>query len=143
MRAARSTIARQVAALGLVLCAVALTVAYPLRAYFEQRSALGEAVAEQQSLQRQAADLESQKAALSDPDYIKAEAKRRLRYVTPGDTVYRIVLPPQAAAKAGGGPAAAPPQPWYAQLWDTVTDDAAGAGSGTTTSGTAQAPAGG
>ena len=37
---ARSTVARQVAALGLVLCAVALTLAYPLRNYLAQREAL-------------------------------------------------------------------------------------------------------
>ena len=40
----QSALARQVAMLGLVLCAVALSVAFPLRNYLEQRTELAQAV---------------------------------------------------------------------------------------------------
>ena len=88
-----SPLARQIAALGIALCAVALSLAYPLRGYLQQQAAEQAAVAEQQQLEQQIADLKEQQAALQDPAYIKAEAKRRLQYVTPGDTVYVVKVP--------------------------------------------------
>ncbi len=126
---ARSTVARQVAALGLVLCAVALTLAYPLRNYLAQREALAQVTSQQQALEKQISDLQAQQAALSDPDYIAAQAKERLRYVSPGDTVYRIVLP-AGTGKSDDKAAATPdPQPWYSNMWDTLSEpDGASAG---------------
>jgi cell division protein FtsB len=102
---------------------VALTLAYPLRNYFEQRSALADVQAEQQALQQKISELEAQKAALNDPAYIAAEARRRLQYVAPGDTVYRIVLPaaPKQSAPATTAPTTKP-KPWYGSLWDTLND---------------------
>lgn len=129
IKPARSTVARQVAALGLVLCAVALTLAYPLRNYLAQREALATVTTQQQALEKQIADLKDQQAALSDPDYIAAQAKERLRYVSPGDTVYRIVLP-AGTGKSGDSAAATPdPEPWYSNMWDTLSEpDGASAG---------------
>ena len=123
--------ARQVAALGLVLCAVALTLAYPLRNYLAQREALAQVTSQQQALEKQISDLQAQQAALSDPDYIAAQAKERLRYVSPGDTVYRIVLP-AGTGKSDDKAAATPdPQPWYSNMWDTLSEpDDASAGGG-------------
>lgn len=120
----QSTLARQVAILGLVLCAVALSVAFPLRSYLGQRTELAQAVSAQQDLERQRDELEARKVALSDPDYIAAEARRRLQYVTPGDTVF-VVHAPALAASADGEAAAASAadQPWYGNLWDTLSED--------------------
>lgn len=85
-------------ALGLALCAVALSLAYPLRGYLQQRAAETQAVSEQHDLEAQIEDLNAQVAALKDPAYIRAEAKRRLQYVTPGDTVYVVKVPGAAGA---------------------------------------------
>jgi cell division protein FtsB len=113
----------------LVLCAVALTLAYPLRNYLAQREALAQVTSQQQALEKQISDLQAQQAALSDPDYIAAQAKERLRYVSPGDTVYRIVLP-AGTGKSDDKAAATPdPQPWYSNMWDTLSEpDGASAG---------------
>ena len=119
----QSTLARQVAILGLVLCAVALSVAFPLRSYLEQRTELAQAVSAQQDLEQQRDELEARKVALSDPDYIAAEARRRLQYVTPGDTVFVVHAPalaPSADEVAADG---ASDQPWYGNLWDTLSED--------------------
>ena len=72
--------------------------------------------------------LVQQKAALSDPDYLANEAKRRLQFVTPGDTVYVVHAPalPKAAAPPPATPVAQ--SPWYSNLWDTLSDPAAPAG---------------
>ena len=119
----QSTLARQVAILGLVLCAVALSIAFPVRSYLEQRTELAAAVAAQQNLEQQRDELEARKVALSDPDYIAAEARRRLQYVTPGDTVF-VVHAPALASSADGEQSASSTsdQPWYGNLWETLSE---------------------
>ena len=76
-----------------MLCAVALSVAFPLRNYLEQRAELAAAVAAQQDLEQQRDELQARKDALLDTDYVAAEARRRLQYVTPGDTVFVVHAP--------------------------------------------------
>jgi len=116
----QSRLARQVAILGLVLCAVALSVAFPLRNYLEQRSELAAAVVAQQSLEQQRDDLQSRKNALQDSSYVAAEARRRLQYVTPGETVFVVHAPDLGAGAPSGAAATASDQPWYGSLWDTL-----------------------
>ena len=124
----QSALARQLAILGVVVCAIALSVAFPLRSYLEQRTELARAVAAQQDLEHQRDELQARKSALSDPDYIAAEARRRLQYVTPGDTVFVVHAPALAggADAAATGPASG--QPWYGSLWSTLSEGAAPAG---------------
>ena len=113
--------------LGLVLAAVALAVAVPLRGYLAQRDVLAKAELERQQLEDQVAELQARKAALQDPTYIKAEARRRLQYVSPGETVYRIIAPEvkeSAPAGSAGAKPAPPAAPWYGQLWDSLVDPA-------------------
>lgn len=145
-----SPLARQVVALGLALAAVALSLAYPLRGYVQQQAAERAAIAEQHELEQQIEDLQAQAEALKDPAYIRAEAKRRLQYVSPGDTVYVVKLPAAVAAgsetgtpgetgageavtggsvtdpastAADGDPAESSDLPWYESLWSTLTGD--------------------
>ncbi len=121
----QSTLARQVAILGLVLCAIALSVAFPLRNYLEQRAELAAAVSAQQDLEQREAELQAQKAALQDPEYIATEARRRLQYVTPGDTVFVVHSP--STGDEVEVPTAEPPDdnPWYEDLWQTLSADGA------------------
>ena len=118
----QSRLARQVAILGLVLCAVALSVAFPLRNYLEQRTELADAVASQQALEQQRDELQARKNALQDASYVAAEARRRLQYVTPGETVF-VVHAPDVGADAQTGVLTTPSdQPWYGSLWDTLAE---------------------
>jgi len=117
---------RQIAALGVVLIAVALAVAVPLRGYLHQRDELARAVADQRALEQQVVELQERKAALQDPNYVKTEARRRLQYVSPGETVYRIVAPEVSEPKPArpAGTEKKPEQtPWYGLMWDTLTAD--------------------
>ena len=118
----QSTLARQVAILGLVLCAIALSVAFPLRNYLAQRTELAQAVSTQQDLEQQRDELQARKAALSDPDYIAAEARRRLQYVTPGDTVFVVHAPVVADDAQAAAASAVSDQPWYSNLWATLSE---------------------
>jgi cell division protein FtsB len=106
----------------LVLCAIALSVAFPLRNYLQQRTELAQAVSTQQALEQQRDELQARKSALSDPDYIAAEARRRLQYVSPGDTVFVGHAPAGAAADQAAAAAAASDQPWYGNLWATLSE---------------------
>lgn len=117
---------RQIAVLGVALIAVALAVAVPLRGYLHQRDELAKAVADQQALEQQVVELKERKAALQDPNYIKVEARRRLQYVSPGETVYRIVSPEVSAptvSRPAGSEKKSGQAPWYGLLWDTLTVD--------------------
>jgi cell division protein FtsB len=121
---ARSRLALNAAVLGLVFVAVAFVLAVPLRNYFSQRNQLDAAVATEQAMNAQKASLQQQRTALSDPFYLANEARQRLQFVTPGDTVYVVHAPalPNTAAPAPAKQAAQ--TPWYSKLWDTVSDPA-------------------
>ncbi|MDJ0394039.1 cell division protein FtsL [Rhodococcus sp. G-MC3] len=107
--------------LAVVVCALALTLAVPLRTYFSQRAELDQVLADRQDLENKVAALELEKAQLNDPVRIAAEARTRLRWVMPGETPYTVQLPGDegpsdeevAAAKKSEGP-------WYRDLWESA-----------------------
>jgi cell division protein FtsB len=114
---------RRAAVVAIVVCALAFTIAVPLRTYLSQRTEVREQQAQQAQLQQEVAQREGRQAALSDPAQIEAEARRRLRYVKPGETPYIVQLPEDKAPDAA-------PQPgqqqvaggsWYENLWNQVS----------------------
>lgn len=100
---------RRAVILALVVCALALSAAVPLRNYLGQRGELAEVQQQQQRLREQVDELERRKAELQDPAQVEAEARRRLRYVRPGETPYIVQLPD--AASPTSTPGEAPPDP--------------------------------
>jgi cell division protein FtsB len=112
---------RRAAALALVVCAVVLSVAVPLRNYLVQRGELDATVHQQEKLREQVELLEQRKAQLSDPAQVQTEARNRLRYVRPGETPYVVQLPNQPPAAPS---AEAPRSPnsglWYDELWNSI-----------------------
>lgn len=117
-----SQLIKQVAILGLVFCAVALALAVPLRNYLAQRTDLGAEMSAQQQREMTLAALTREQLALADPAFIAAEAKRRLQYVKPGDTVYVVHAPALPATAAAATPPVSAAAPWYSHLWDTLSD---------------------
>ena len=127
-RAARATrgalgvsTARRAAVLAVVVCALALTVAVPLRNYVTQRHEIAAVSAERARLADEVASLAAQRGALADPAHVQALARERLGYARPGETPYRVQLPGAAeqAPAAGAGSSSAPVEadlPWYARL---------------------------
>ena len=110
---------RRAAILALVVCALALTVAVPLRNFLTQRQELSALQAKQRQLTSQVDDLTRRRDQLNDPTQLQAEARDRLGYVRPGETPYVVQLPsdvttaPAGAAGAGGAP-------WFNVLWSDV-----------------------
>ncbi|MQA09720.1 MAG: septum formation initiator family protein [Pseudonocardiaceae bacterium] len=114
---------RRAALLVLVVCALAFSVAVPLRTYITQRSEVTVQEQRQEQLRKQVERLERRQAQLSDPTQVEAEARHRLRYVMPGETPYIVQLPGDRGE--GGGestePPRAPGRAWYEELWSDVT----------------------
>ncbi|GAA4421564.1 septum formation initiator family protein [Actinokineospora soli] len=109
---------RRAAILATVVCALALSVAVPLRTYLSQRSDVEIQEQRQAELRAQVDELERRRVELADPEQVKAEARARLRFVMPGETPYMVELPgdsePEAPTKS------LPDQAWYQNLWEQM-----------------------
>jgi cell division protein FtsB len=114
---------RRAAMFAIVVCALALSVAVPLRTYLAQRDEVATQQQRQAELRAQVEQLEARKAQLEDPAQVEAEARRRLRYVMPGETPYVVELPGDHDTNGQGQPAQQSPrqQSWYETLWNAVT----------------------
>jgi cell division protein FtsB len=108
---------RRAAILALVVCAMVLSVAVPLRNYLGQRSELSAVHEQQQILTDQVAELERRRALLADPRHIEAQARERLRYVRPGETPYVVQLPQDPPGRPAGQQ---PEEPWLRKLWESI-----------------------
>ena len=121
--------------LGLVVCALVVSAALPLREYLTQRGEIAAAVAKQSQEQSRVDALEHELQQWQDPAYVTAQARARLHYVLPGEIAY-VVLAPSASPSPGAGqgtgvagaaaPAvpgahvAGPEAPWYSQVWGSI-----------------------
>jgi cell division protein FtsB len=110
---------RRAAVLALVVCALALTVAVPLRNFLTQRQELSALQTRQHQLAAQVDQLNQRRDELRDPAALQAEARDRLGYVRPGEVPYVVQLPGAVAADpAATGTTGA--TPWFGQLWSDV-----------------------
>lgn len=114
---------RRAAIFAIVVCALALSVAVPLRTYLSQRADVQVQEQRAAELRAKVDQLEARKAQLADPEQVKAEARRRLGYVMPGETPYLVELPGDASGTGGDQQSSQPlpQQAWYQLLWTSVT----------------------
>ncbi|MEV5575670.1 septum formation initiator family protein [Spirillospora sp. NPDC052269] len=115
-----SALTGRAAILAVVVCAIALTLAYPVREYIAQRQEIADLEHKQSVAQKQVAELSQRKQRLTDKSYIEREAKRRLHYCMPHEKCY-IVLDGGAGDEGQvrrGGVDEHPP--WYETLWRSV-----------------------
>jgi cell division protein FtsB len=111
---------KRAAVLAVVVCALALTVAVPLRNYVTQRQELAAVTEQQQELTTEVGELTRQRDRLSDPAEIAAQARSRLGYVMPGEVPYVVQFPTDP--NAGRGRGADPEAPWFRVLWREVAE---------------------
>jgi cell division protein FtsL len=106
------------ALLAVVICVIALSLAYPVREYIAQRRQIDQLLAEQQSISAQVKSLQAQQQRLQDPAYIEQQARDQLHMCMPGEKCYVIVgnSPPPDSAQQPAPTAA----PWYSKLWQSV-----------------------
>jgi cell division protein FtsB len=115
-RTARLT--SRAAVLAVVICAIVLSLAYPVREYLGQRQQIDQLVAQRQAMLAQVKTLETERARLSDPSYIEQLARGELDMCFPGTQCY-IVEGGQSLLN-GTGSLPDGPAPWYAKLWRSV-----------------------
>jgi cell division protein FtsL len=106
------------AVLAVVICAIALSLAYPVREYVAQRRQIDQLVTQQQTTLAQVKSLQAEQAKLSSRAYIEQLARQELDMCFPGTQCYIVEggpSPSTAAKSPRPGPA-----PWYAKLWHSV-----------------------
>ncbi|GAA4485806.1 hypothetical protein GCM10023191_010940 [Actinoallomurus oryzae] len=116
----RAHLTGRAAILAVVACAIALSLAYPVREYIAQRREIAQLRVQQRQAQQQVEQLAAQKKRLGDESYVRREARRRLHMCDPGAKCYVVV-----GGDDGGGQSAAkkspePTPPWYVTLWRSV-----------------------
>jgi len=104
--------------LAVVICAIALSLAYPVREYITQRRQIDSLVAQQQVMLAQVKSLETQQAKLSSPAYIEQLARQELDMCFPGTQCY-IVEGGQPLISTPHSPRPGPAS-WYDKLWRSV-----------------------
>jgi cell division protein FtsL len=116
----RARLTSRAAVLAVVICAIALSLAYPVREYIAQRRQIDQLQAERQMLNGQLRALQHQQQRLADPAYVEQLARNKLHMCLPGETCY-IVMGGQTA-RPGTASGAASLTPWYERLWQSVQE---------------------
>ena len=116
---ARSTkLTGRAALLAVVICAIALSLAYPVREYIAQRQQIDQLLAQQQAISEQVKALQGENVQLSQTWYVEQEARDQLHMCFPQEQCYEVITGQPAKASVVTPRAAA--DPWYAKLWDSV-----------------------
>ena len=115
-RATRLT--SRAAVLAVVICAIALSLAYPVREYLAQRQQIDQLVGQQQTMLAQVKSLQAEQGKLSERSYIEQLARQELDMCFPGAQCYIVE---GGHSPISGTPAPRQePAPWYAKLWRSV-----------------------
>jgi cell division protein FtsB len=114
----RPRLTSRAAVLAVVICAITLSLAYPVREYIAQRRQIGALSAQQQALTGQLGRLKAEQRQLNDPAYIEQLAQDRLHLCLPRQTCYVIINGKPAAGLIQ--PHATAPSAWYDKLWQSV-----------------------
>ena len=116
---ARSTrLTGRAALLAVVICAIALSLAYPVREYIAQRQQIDQLLAEQQTVAAQVKALSEENSKLSQTWYIEQQAEDQLHMCFPRQQCYEVVS--GQPAKTGTAKPQTVADPWYAKLWQSV-----------------------
>ncbi|RJL33299.1 FtsB family cell division protein [Bailinhaonella thermotolerans] len=113
------------AILAVVVCAIAMSLAYPVREYVSQRNQIAQLEEQARQASREVDELQKRRRQLEDPDYIAREARRRLHFCGQGEKCYVVLDEPRkgtrgASDKNRPAPPATGEQPWYQVLWESV-----------------------
>ncbi|MFC0861956.1 septum formation initiator family protein [Sphaerimonospora cavernae] len=116
----RPQLTGRAAILAVVVCANAMSLAYPAREVIAQRREIARLEEEQTQALHRLRTLEERRKQREDPEYVKQMLKERLHYCEPGAKCYVVLdQKPAGSAPQGGGKKPEPPA-WYVTLWQSV-----------------------
>ncbi|MEO7260063.1 MAG: septum formation initiator family protein [Jatrophihabitantaceae bacterium] len=115
-----------VAAMALFLVVV---LASPFQTYLSRRASVADSERQQRQLSAQLAQLRHQSEQWQDPAFVARQARIRLQYIRPGDTLYTVLDahgnplgPPAASATAEKVTRIDHRPSWNSVLWTSVHD---------------------
>lgn len=115
--AGRPKLTSRAAVLAVVLCAIALSLAYPVREYIAERRQIDQLQAQNAAIAAQVQYLKSQQKSLTSPARIEQEARDDLHMCFPSQTCYEVITPVKPHP---GSAAQEAVTPWYGRLWESV-----------------------
>jgi cell division protein FtsB len=107
------------AVLAVVACAIALSLAYPVREYIAQRRQIDQLETQQQQIGARLQSLRAQQRELTSPAYIERQARDNLHMCLPAETCY-VIISGETPTAAKAAPAHAAVTSWYQRLWSSV-----------------------
>ncbi|MFI6391356.1 septum formation initiator family protein [Nonomuraea sp. NPDC050547] len=125
--AKRPQLTGRAAILAVVVCAIAMSLAYPVREYIANRRNIAELEEQKAQVEAERQALAEESRRISDPNWAKRTAKERLHYCGPGEKCYVVTRPDASPQKVAAQEQADLP-PWYQTLWESI--EAADTGKG-------------
>jgi cell division protein FtsB len=117
--AARPTrLTGRAALLAVVICAIALSLAYPVREYIAQRQQIDQLLALQQSNAAEVQALEQENGRLTQTWYVEQQAEDELHMCFPDEQCYQVESGQTAPTATTKHKVAV--SPWYDTLWQSV-----------------------
>jgi cell division protein FtsL len=117
--APRPKLTSRAAVLAIVLCGIALTLAYPVREYIADRRQIDQLEAQNAQVAAEVKQLRAEQHALASPARIEQEARDNLHMCFPSQTCYEVIYPVKSHAQADAQQGGAP---WYGRLWKSVAE---------------------
>jgi cell division protein FtsB len=122
-RSGRPVLTGRALVLGGIVVLLVLLLASPIHRFLASRSDVSSTAQQLAQDNKQLRDLKQQQALWSDPGFIQQQARRRLQFAMPGDTVYVVVDKGQRSdiEKTAGAASSKPGgTEWNTRLWDSV-----------------------
>lgn len=106
---------------GILVTAVIL-LALPAREFLRQRSEIESARSNAATQQSRVDELQRKVDQWNDPEYIRLQARQRLRFMLPGEIAYTVIKPGDTDDSPLPVPTEqnVPNGPWFSKLWSSV-----------------------
>lgn len=113
----------RLAVLAVLVIFLALSLATPLRAYFEQRSELEQLKIDIAHQEEKKAELQKMIGLYNNDDFIREQARLRLGMINKGETAWRIMDPGIAGSVDPNSLTSQDQEqrPWYSELWSGIS----------------------
>ncbi|HEY2043923.1 MAG TPA: septum formation initiator family protein [Jatrophihabitans sp.] len=113
-----------IAAMSLFLVVI---LASPLQTYLTRRETMNQAVQQEQDLKARVEQLQQERDQWNDPAFVQRQARARLQYIRPGDTLYTVLNPDGTPRSSTSGTSTAVQRSghrpsWNSTLWGSVQD---------------------
>jgi cell division protein FtsL len=114
----RSRFTSRAAVLAIVVCAIALSLAYPVREYIAQHRQIGQLEAQRQQITVKLNRLKAEQRELSSPAYVERQARNRLHMCPPRQTCYVIINGRRHVGRTASVHVTG--VPWYQRMWTSL-----------------------